>query len=342
MKLSSLLRRVLDPAVKECVDTLPAGICCYWPGGLVKLKNDCMERLSFALAGESLMDGEAFWRMLASGTGDAEFLETGEAPVARLGDGTVRRFERKSFTLDGRPLWEILAIDMTEEYDRNAELRQRRTRVEAMLQRHRALNREIETMIREREVLSAKTRIHDDLSRALLSARQYLAQPDTEGRRELLRLWDGTIRLMRNEGPDIWRDGYVYVRETAEAFGVQLRLEGELPQEPHVKELLSAAAVTCLSNAFRHADAETVTVSVTETARCFRVHICNDGVPPRGEITETGGLADLRRRIRSAGGSMTVRSAPSFALELEIPKEDSMHGLQSAAGGRPEGRPDAD
>ena len=54
MKLSALTQSILNPSVKESIDNLPMGLCCYWPGGLVKLKNRRMEELSFALTGESL------------------------------------------------------------------------------------------------------------------------------------------------------------------------------------------------------------------------------------------------------------------------------------------------
>ena len=48
--------------------------------------------------------------------------------------------------------------------------------------------------------------------------------------------------------------------------------------------------------------------------------ITNNGTPPAGEIKEGGGLSSLRRRIRSAGGTMAIQSLPAFALTVTLPE----------------------
>ena len=322
MKLASILYRFLNPPVKESMDELPAGICCYWPGGIVKLKNRAMEALSFALFGESLMDGEGFWNALSTGAGTAEFLETGAAPAVRLPDGVVRGFSRTETELDGRQLYIVTAIDLTQAYERNAALTQARARAADMVERQRALNLEIGSMIREREILALKARVHDDLSRALLSGRQYLAHPDAVKRQELVRLWTQSLRVLRQEGTDEWHDSFESALETARAFGITLTVCGELPEERRGRALVSAALVCCLSNAFRHAGADAVTLRLSRDGGGRRAEFTNNGTPPAGEVAETGGLRDLRRQVENAGGSMTIRSAPEFALTITIPEED--------------------
>ena len=78
--------------------------------------------------------------------------------------------------------------------------------------------------------------------------------------------------------------------------------------------------VTCLSNAFRHAGADRVTVEVAQEDGCLTAEFTNDGEIPGQEITEKGGLADLRKKTESAGGTMEIRSAPEFLLRITIPK----------------------
>ena len=92
MNLRFLLRSISNPAVKESLDDLPAGICCYWPGGLVKLKNSAMEQLSFALFDVSLLDGAAFWEKLSAGQGNGEYLRRGETPGGKTGIHQYRFF----------------------------------------------------------------------------------------------------------------------------------------------------------------------------------------------------------------------------------------------------------
>ncbi len=54
--------------------------------------------------------------------------------------------------------------------------------------------------------------------------------------------------------------------------------------------------------------------------------LSNNGAPPKGEITEGGGLSMLRLRVEEAGGSMEIRSSPDFKLMLSLPeKEETAH-----------------
>ncbi len=331
MNLRFLLRSISNPAVKESLDDLPAGICCYWPGGLVKLKNSAMEQLSFALFDVSLLDGAAFWEKLSAGQGNGEYLRRGETPTVRLDGGSVHAFSRSTITFEGRELYEIIASDLSEEYARNAELVEIRAQVAAMVARQRELNHTIDRMVIEREVLAAKTHIHDDLSRALIQTQRYFSDPGGVDADALRALWLESAYLLGNDAPDYWRGGYDYAFETAREFGIEIALTGELPRGETAERLLSAAMIACLSNAFRHAGAATLTVALSKTADAYRAVFTNDGTPPARPIRETGGLADLRRQIERAGGTMDVQSVPRFALTLTIPKEEDPHARKSPA-----------
>ena len=118
-----------------------------------------------------------------------------------------------------------------------------------------------------------------------------------------------------------------------------------------IKELLAQAITECAANTVKHAEGDTVTVSITapaptgsaptgsarhystrhdstkldsapasghpsETAIC----ITNNGKPPKGEIVVSGGLLSLRRRVVEAGGTMHLESAPAFVLTLHFPE----------------------
>ena len=49
------------------------------------------------------------------------------------------------------------------------------------------------------------------------------------------------------------------------------------------------------------------------------IRISNNGKPPKGPVTESGGLLSLRRSVEEAKGSMAVESTPAFALILRLP-----------------------
>ena len=46
----------------------------------------------------------------------------------------------------------------------------------------------------------------------------------------------------------------------------------------------------------------------------------NNGIPPAGEIRETGGLLSLRALVEHSGGEMSIRPDPAFRLVIRLGK----------------------
>ena len=76
----------------------------------------------------------------------------------------------------------------------------------------------------------------------------------------------------------------------------------------------------CLNNAIQYAKATEISANIWENEGSYTVVIRNNGKPPEREITEGGGLTNLRLRVENSGGKMTVQSVPRFSLAIEIPK----------------------
>ena len=70
----------------------------------------------------------------------------------------------------------------------------------------------------------------------------------------------------------------------------------------------------------RHAEGDRVTVTITETDTQLTAEFRNNGKAPEQPVTETGGLLYLRKAAESAGGTVTVQSAPVFVLTVTVPK----------------------
>ena len=58
---------------------------------------------------------------------------------------------------------------------------------------------------------------------------------------------------------------------------------------------------------------------ITESEAAVTAVFSNNGIPPKGPVTETGGLAVLRKSVEAEDGSMTVQSEPAFLLTITIP-----------------------
>ena len=164
-------RRQLSPvSIKESCDHLPCALCFAWESGQPCLKNLKMDELSHLLTGEALLNANAFWEVIEP------------QPIATLSNGQTWSFERRQMEMSGRIVYQITGMNITEEARLRQELEKDNLRLQAMNRRLRQYGRDVQETTREKEILRAKTRVHDEIGRALLQTRQFLsgAQGDAE------------------------------------------------------------------------------------------------------------------------------------------------------------------
>lgn len=82
-----------------------------------------------------------------------------------------------------------------------------------------------------------------------------------------------------------------------------------MPEDEEQSYLLMTAIMECATNTVRHARGSEMAVRLFEEKNTLSVRIENNGIQPKGDIVEGGGLSDLRRRIEKAGGSMNIQSS---------------------------------
>ena len=181
--------------------------------------------------------------------------------------------------------------------------------------------------VRSREILEMKIQIHNEIGQALLATRAWLQSQEDGGEARLFKQWEAIIALMRAEAePKQGKTDWEIFCRCAQAAGVEIRLDGKLPGAGRACDLLIAAAAEALTNAVRHAKADSLYVYICREGGMLQVRFCNNGVPPRQNITEGGGLGALRLQVEEAGGSMQILSIPQFVLILSIPEEEEENG----------------
>ena len=170
-------------------------------------------------------------------------------------------------------------------------------------------------IVREKEILAARIRLHNDLGQCLLMLENYLLHGGDRDAvlRELLK----TAQLLESkQSDDHTEDRLFALFDAAKAVGVELRLQGDLPEM--WKELIEIAMLECLVNTVKHAKGKTLDVTFARDEGFYTVNITNDGVPPKSPVRETGGLLNLRKLADRQGAEMTVESEPVFRLTLRL------------------------
>ena len=304
-------RRQLSPiSVKESCDHLPSALCFAWENGQPCLKNLKMDELSHLITGEALLNANDFWKTMEL------------QPIVTLENGRTWSFERVQMEMNGKTVYQITGTDITEEARLQWELEKDNLRLKAMNRRLRQYGQDVQEATREKEILRAKTRIHDQIGHALLQTRQFLsgAQGDAES---VCAAWRQNVRLLLGKYADEQHvDTFDQLARAACAIGVTIERRGILPAEgTENAQLAETAAHECLTNLVRHAGGTRLEIIGEKTASGWRVRYLNDGSTPSGPIVEGSGLSALRTRTEAAGGKMDIEYAPRFELTLALPEE---------------------
>ena len=306
-------------SIKEGVDQISSGLCFYIKGGRVILANSRMNALCHTIAGHALQDAEAFWKTLSGCEVQpgVKRLAFGLYPCFRLPNGTVWSFAREE--LDG--FIQLTAADTTQQQALTDELRDKNLELAALNLRLRKHGENVDELARSRERLETKVRIHGELGQALLAARRYLLDESTQ--EPPVDIWRRNIAMLRKEMESKrTEDPMQILRKAADSAGVQLNIQGQMPQDTEYRQVFLWAASETLTNAVFHAGARTLNVNLTDTDTEWFMRFTNDGARPTKPITEGGGLSSLRRKLESMGAAMTVESSPEFALTVTVRRRE--------------------
>lgn len=321
-------------SIKEAMDALSMGLCYHLSGGLPLLINERMDAIALRLTGESLLNAEEFWRKLVDGgvtSIGVEALQTGERPIYRFPNGEVIGFGRNELKLKEGNVFEITATDLTREHELTRELQKKQRQAKVINARLKSLLGTIEYVTMSRELLQLKVALHDNVGQILLMAKRYLICPGEVDQSALLELWRTNVRHLIGEAPEPWQIPYYVIGREADQLGIRLEIVGELPEEEALQPVVDQAISAHVINVLQHAEGTVATVRILEGEREYCLTFQNDGNPPEGEIRETGGLANLRKKVEEVGGSMEVSSRPRFEMRLTLPKKT---GRSREAGAR--------
>lgn len=311
-------------AVKESLDALPDCVCFSTEDGQPILVNAGMQRICGELFDTELLNARLFWEKLKQGeiAKREKIFRLEPSVIVQTADGSVWDFQSHDLMIEQTRVCELVAYDITMQYQLNRELDERNKSLAAVNARLHRYSLEIDKTTRQQEILRAKMRVHDEVGRALLAFRSYLAQSRAERDRDgLLSLWHYTITVLRNEASSAKeKNDWEQLQKAAQAVDVIIEQEGKLPQEERQRSILIRAVHECLTNTVKHADGNRLYLSVRMAEDGLTAILRNNGRPPGGQIQETGGLKNLRQTVEAAGGSMTIEAVPEFVLRVQLPK----------------------
>ena len=297
------------------LDRMSVGICFYNDNGRPVLINEKMKTIMAAAFKEGVRPDNIRSSKLKDG---CSAVSDGDRTFLILPDKTVWDIRRGKIKLGKKIYDECTCYEVTELYGKRLELQRRNAHLSAVNEKIREYSKNLDSMIREKELLDAKIKIHDDVGRALLSLRAYLDRQEKD-RDQLVDLWHVTVSVLRREtAPDRSANRMEALRQAAEAVGVTLHFDGEIPDNAGASEITATAVRECLTNTVKHAGGENLYISTYDDGFEYMIKIKNDGKPPDKPIVETGGLRTLRKAVIRRGGSMETEWKNGFSLTIRL------------------------
>ncbi|MBQ9333907.1 MAG: hypothetical protein IJS12_06185 [Lachnospiraceae bacterium] len=311
-------------SVKSGLDALTDGLMFYRADGSVQMINHTMNDIASKIIGGPVVNGLNFTNILKGDDPDISctYIKSGEHPIIELSDGCVYSFESTVREYRGTSVNELIAVNVTEEYALSAQLSKQNVELTDRRRKLTDLNASITNMTIESEILNSKIQIHDELGRLLSATRHYIEQ-NAGDIDQILNSWNINVSLLSGTPVKMEpaRNGYETVLKAAGDVGVSVHVDGNLPDEARAQKIISTAIRECVTNTFRHAHGDELYVRITEEAGDYRIRLTNNGEPPASEVTETGGLKDLRTLVENSGGTMETVSAPEFVLTICIGRD---------------------
>ncbi|MGN0180549.1 MAG: ATP-binding protein [Monoglobaceae bacterium] len=310
-------------SIKEAMDQLPSGICYFTMSGTVKLCNLQMYRLFHSLAQKDLQTLSELEEALdGCGSDTGVICLSKELQNYLFPDGRVWRY-RKSQVKDkaGTQYTEVVFSDLTEQYVREQELKTQTKELKEISRQLKRLSDNALILAREKEVLAAKTKLHNRMGAGLTAVRQILLHHGTSEIENAVKLLRQAVSAVKNDNEyPAEKDELAKFMQDAETVGVKVNLSGKLPKCEDISFVYLIAMRECLSNGVRHAGATELWIEMQEDDSFVSIHITNDGTPPESEVVPKGGLHNLYSYVLDFGGKMKIQSKPSFALTVTLPK----------------------
>lgn len=308
-------------SVKEAMDNLPAGMCFFSKRGTLILCNRLMYEVILKITGQDLQCLSDIRNIMDSAWKRDKVKKEGTTFI--LPDHSAWHFYLYTVADENQNIYiQCMAAEITDLYRSVKVIEQKNSELREIANNIERINRNIEAIAREEEILTMKMKIHNELGSTLLSTRRYVENGlREEQKKDLLLRWKQTVSSLQGEiGKSDETDAFEELCNVAIAVGAEIKIEGEMPEDAESSYLLVCAMRACLMNTISHTQGTILLVNIRTGNERITAEITNNGENPNCEIVEGGGLSSLRQKIEKAGGSMTLQSLPRVLLTVDIPK----------------------
>lgn len=344
-------REIVSPlALGEALKHMPEGILYADESGRIILANNVMRQTLSALGiAINVVRIEELWRLLNEKSADTAtaistsepLREPGSWIALRINEHECRLFSYESAdddpeeirfgthrlhepplqeevarsVLGKAPHFRIIAYDVTEDIKIIEEIELTNDELSSSQQELVASVEAAREAAENEAMLKMRGRVHDVIGQRLSLLHRAL-EDNAISDEELAHLKPLITGIMDDLMAGTRTEPSDELAATVEAFalsGIEVRVEGSLPGDEKRAKLFADCIREATTNAVKHARARVINVRMHDLG----LEVENDGMLPTWPIKEGTGLANMRRAVEAAGGSLEITPNP-FTLRVKL------------------------
>ena len=315
LRRSNRRREVSSFSIKEAMDALRTGLLYCGDDGEIFLMNRRMQELLLALTGKAWRNGLDIRHALLGGNAYStpEPLSLDGEKVYPPGDGTAWLFKEHEMLIAGRKYIQIYAVDVSERWELTHELWKRENELKERGGELAAALETLDEIQRGEELVRLKSKVHDTMAQRLTVLMQVFRAEKSITEADLKSYADDMLKEVREEVESGSGDIETLCKIYSD-IGVSVEINGASPQNPIHANFCADFIREGVTNAVRHGFATRVIVTYGNKGSSPSISVEDNGFAHLGEITEGGGIGELRRRLALLGGRLEIITQPQFIL----------------------------
>lgn len=309
-------------SVTQAVDTLHTGVLFSENDGHTLLINHQMQNLMIAITGKVFRNSIQFYDMLISDKYKSRYekAELDGQMVYLLPDGRAWMFTKTDISFRMKNYVHISVADVSEIWALTAKLQLQNIELRRKSDELKNTIANLHILSKEKEIENAKIRAHDILGQRLSLLLRTIQNDNNFDYDLLISLSRGLLDELKAEQGEIGPyDELKNIQQIFDSIGVDIRFEGELPDNEQQACLFVDIIREGSTNAVRHGLATQINIWSELIDNEYNLTITNNGYTTTEPITTGSGIGLMRKKVNDQGGNLDITLQPLFTVSVVIP-----------------------
>lgn len=312
-------------SITNAVDTLHTGVLFSENDGYTVLINHQMQKIMLATTGIIFRNAIQFYELLISEVDDLRYkkAELDGQMVCIIRDGTAWMFTKTDIQFRMKNYIHISAADVTQQWALTSRLQKQDEELRYKSEKLKTTILNLHILSKEREIENAKMRAHDILGQRLSLLLRTIQNEEYLDYDLLKSLSQGLIEELKSEQIQISPyDEVKNIQKIFDSIGVDIKFNGELPENIEKACLFADIIREGSTNAVRHGFATEINIKAEPIGDNYNLKITNNGHTSVEPITPGSGIGTMRKKVIAQGGNLDIVHYPQFTLSVVLPGGD--------------------